>query len=330
MKNYLLLLLGVLFTLNLNGQILDIQDIEIVKEYESGNEISQFGIRVLEGFTHDDNEPNYPGSICFDYLGRLNIFDSINSRLVILNNNFKAIESIKIPHRFGYGQVEHFENYIISTSGNYFCSVYKKNEHKSIDVRLLNSLSNNNQDSFIYTGDIVFSKIDDGVNISFINPGDSFSDNIKNVLYEEDTLKLFNDPDINSLKDYSFKDGYILYKGNHIITSFKDYYHYWDNIHKKNNMKEPTMDINVEYSHSRLSRAFFSFIGKDENGLTYWQANRSVFIFDEKGWLYHIVKLSRKIKQTTSWRLSPDGNLYAFNTIYDEKKHQLLRIKKQW
>lgn len=330
MKKIVLLIFGIILNISICSQTLYKYDIEEVKSFQSGNDIQLLGLVPMGPIRGDDNEPIYPSSLCFDYMGRLNILDSINGRLIILDNSFNGVEMIKVSTMFGYGRVKHFENYIISIVGNYICTVYDKKNNKNIEIRMLNSLFNSNRYSFIFTGDIIFSKIDNDKFVSFVNPGDSYLDNIRNVLHEEDTLKLFKESPKYNLNDYTYKDGYILYKGDHIITSYKDYYIYWDEIHKKNNMKEPEMPFGVNFSHSELGRASFSYIGKDKNSYTYWQVRQSIYIFDDIGWVFEYFKVPKKLDPTTMWTLSPEGDLYALKTIYEERIHKLLRIKKQW
>lgn len=330
MKKTILFIICIIMATNIYGQTLYKYDIEVVKSFESGDDITQLGLIETERRMGDDNEPYAPRSLCFDYNGRLNILDSFNKRLVMYNDKFIGFESINVSSMLSSGHLEHYENYIVSTNGNWACSIYDKKSNTEIDVRMLDSLRNKNRYSFIFTGDIVFSKIDNDKFVSFVYPGDSYLDNIRNVLYEEDTLKLFNEPDKYNLEDYTYKDGYILYKGNHIITSFKDYYNYWDKFHKENNMLESSMVIGLNRSHNELGNLAVSFIGQDKNGFTFWQVGRSMFIFDDNGWVYDYFKVPKKLEPTTMWTLSPEGDLYALKLMYEDRKHQLLRINKQW
>lgn len=194
----------------------------------------------------------------------------------------------------------------------------------------MNNLRNNKSYSFIFTGDIIFSKIDDEKIVSFVNPGESYLENISNVLYEDETLKLFEKSEKYNLEDYTYENGFILYKGDYVITSFKDYFDYWDMIHKNRNMKEPEMVHGIKKSFSQLRNLAVSFIGQNRQGITFWQIGRSIYVFNENGWISDYFKIPKKLNPSTMWALSPDGQLYALKTEFNDRNHKLLRINNKW
>lgn len=120
MRIFFIIILCLFALGNTLGQTLYKYDIEVVKIYESGDEVTQLGLVSSEPRMGGDDETTSPVSLCFDYLGRLNILDSFNFRLVIYDDDFEGIESLEVSPLLSSGHVEHYEDYIASSSGNLF------------------------------------------------------------------------------------------------------------------------------------------------------------------------------------------------------------------
>lgn len=157
---------------------------------------------------------------------------------------------------------------------------------------------------------------------SIKNPSLDSEENKRNLLNEEDTLKLFDRGDIDGLTIDSDKR---LFLNRELLTIDFETFHLY---HKKLNNYDPWLSEYKDINATEEASKSMTFIGKDSDGNYYWDnGGSSIAVFRNNGFLFEFF-LYDDSHSSTMPTVSPEGDIYFMH--HAPELVTLYKIKRQW
>ncbi len=268
----------------------------------------------------------YPGPTSLTFLrdNRILIVDVWNERLSIFNDEFEIQEEIHTTNgRLVAGPFHYFadENVIIGTSmpdtwagidleGDVFFRMSKTDS----------PLPNNYFRSYWYHNDVLFIHDRDNCLVSIREPSPVSEENRQRFLDTDQTRALFEagsgwDPQGLSIdeQDRLFLDGEL------VTLDFRTFSDYWYEVHDGDMSKLSAFGRRIGGD---------TFIGKDNQGYTYWDAaHQFILVFSADGKLIEWFRYDFN-KSSTPPTVSPEGHVYFMNSTQDTI--DIYRVDRQW
>lgn len=276
--------------------------------------------------------PTQPSSILFDHNDNLLISDTINYRILVLNNNY-SIDYIYHDNDEYYisslTYLKEYGDYVWGASSSQIHLIMDKKNNKFAKLKIDRQIASKVTTKSIFIGNIFFSYLADGSICSFILSDKSeliFSE----ILLEDETLKMFSNREKYGLIDYELDlNKRLFYKGKILNRDYETIYQYWNELHQLQNNIAPRKIPGLP-EFNKLEDIDAIYIGEDEDGNTYWDISQALLVIDENGWPLDYFLLDNLPIGLSS--INSKGDVYYLSYAYSNEvqKLNLYKIDRQW
>lgn len=242
------------------------------------------------------------------------------NRTIYLNNNY-SFDKI-FEKSFVQSTVYNFINVALGNRFNKFISIYNIEPYEPItflsysDFHFLSSYRDvYYQDNTLFVHDKNFKLW------AIRNPGMDTNENRKNVISEEYIIKEIKSGKYEGLtiddKKRLFKDGELQ------TVNIKRFFEYYNE-----QISDPLPILNKKNKENFYIRNNAVYLGRDEQGFTYWYDNNRVLVVDDNHTPINDILLTKEFMLYTNPAISPKGDIFFLD--YGTDKVTLYKIKRQW
>jgi len=166
--------------------------------------------------------------------------------------------------------------------------------------------------------------------MSIINPGPNSDENNRNILNQEQTLALFNEPEKYGLEGVTIDDRNRLFIDGELQTKdYKTFYSYWMEQMDFSDPDDYRLSEIHKYRPINIKSAeYVHFLGIDNIKNMYWRAgNKTILVFDDSGRIKFRFEFDF-LKSKTQPAIHPSGDVYFLD--YDTEGVYVYRIQNVW
>lgn len=325
MKIKIILVLVILYSIsNLSAVENNTYEEKLVHTFNVG-----YGLKDIGVIQEVDVNEGDPTSFNINDKGDFIISDRVNSRILIFNSKYELVNTYDVgPTLSFFRNLVEKQDIIVGESGNWHFFVYNKLNNLFKKISFSNVIRSSSVKAVI-TDIIIFNYYIDGSICSYVLE-DLETMKLSNLLNEEETLSLFENPRNYGLEGYTIDDQKRIFLDGVIQnTDHKTLYKYWTELHEKYDMKVPREVPGIP-PFEKLNGTGAPFRGYDNDRNCYRSGESDIIIYDSNGWVldYFIFKHQRFLGPS----INSMGDIFYTSLRYDNGNNyiDLYKIQRQW